>query len=49
MNSTQPLRPGESAAVVAVFDTRIFTGTFILQSSGGYQILVSSRLSKVGA
>jgi hypothetical protein len=49
INSTQPLRPGESAAVVAVFDTRIFTGTFILQSNGGYQLLVSSRLSKSAA
>jgi hypothetical protein len=49
INSTRPLRPGESAAVVAVFDTRIFTGTFILQSNGGYQVLVSSRLSKPAA
>lgn len=46
VNSSQPLRPGESAAVVAVFDTRTFTGTLILQSNGGYQVLVSSRLSK---
>jgi hypothetical protein len=46
VNSTQALRPGESAAVAAVFDTRIFTGTFILQSNGGYQVLVSSRLRK---
>jgi hypothetical protein len=47
MNSTQPLRPGESASFSVAFDTRIFTGTFIVQSNGGYQELVGSRLRKV--
>ncbi len=40
------LKTGESATVVAVFDTRTFTGTLTLQSNGGYQALVSSRLTK---
>jgi hypothetical protein len=46
MSSTQALAPGQSASVAAVFDTRKFTGTFIVQSNGGYQTLVSSRLRK---
>jgi hypothetical protein len=42
-----PLRPGESAAVVAVFDTRVFTGTISLRTNNGFEaILVSSRLRK---
>jgi hypothetical protein len=42
-----PLQPGESAAVVAVFDTRIFTGTISLRTNNGFEaILVSSRLRK---
>lgn len=47
MQETAALPPGQSRTEVAVFDTRVVTGTFILQSNGGYQALVSSRLVKV--
>jgi hypothetical protein len=44
-----PLRPGESAAVVAAFHTRSFTGTISLRTNNGFEaILVSSRLRKPG-
>ncbi len=45
-DTTQALAPGQVAAIVAVFDTRTFTGTLIVQSNGGYRTLVSSRLRK---
>lgn len=40
------LGAGQTEALVVVFDTRSFTGTFILQNNGAYQDLVTSRLSK---
>jgi hypothetical protein len=44
-----PLRPGESAAVVAAFHTRSVTGTISLRTNNGFEaILVSSRLRKPG-
>lgn len=45
-----PLQPGESAAVVAVFDTRTITGTFSLRTNNQLETtLVSSQVRKPAA
>ena len=41
-----PLGAGQTEALLVVFDTRTFTGTFILLDNAGDQDLVSSRLVK---
>ena len=44
--TTQALSAGQVTAIVAVFDTRTFTGTLIVNTNGGYQNLATSKLTK---